>query len=101
MQPSVLTNGNRNAVQSDFGLGSITVDAGSELHAPPMNTAGSIRWIAPEWLSVFNPNEPDAVTDGLRGRNNLTRILSLWWSLRFVHCHVDSRLISPRPGRPD
>ena len=57
-QPNVLIDDNKNAVLCDFGLTSITVDAGSP-HASPVNNAGSIRWMAPERLSIFDPNDPD------------------------------------------
>jgi len=64
-QPNVLIDSNKNGVLCDFGLASITVDAGSP-HASPVNFAGSIRWMAPERLSIYDPDDPDAAPAGIR-----------------------------------
>lgn len=52
-QPNILIDDNNNAVLCDFGLASITADAESA-HASTVNSAGSIRWMAPERLSIFD-----------------------------------------------
>ena len=52
-QPNILIDNNRNAVLCDFGLASITADAESA-HASTVNSAGSIRWMAPERLSIID-----------------------------------------------
>lgn len=49
--PNILIDDNNNAVLCDFGLASITADAESA-HASTVNSAGSIRWMAPERLSI-------------------------------------------------
>jgi len=51
--PNILIDDNHNAVLCDFGLASITADAESA-HASTVNSAGSIRWMAPERLSIFD-----------------------------------------------
>ena len=98
-QPNVLIDNNKNAVLCDFGLASITADAGSP-HASPVNSAGSIRWMAPERLSIYDPNNLDAEPAGSRVTKE-----SDMYSLAMVVIEVcppsyDSRLISPRHGRP-
>lgn len=64
-QPNILINNDKNAVLCDFGLASITADAESA-HASTVNSAGSIRWMAPERLSIFDgnsePTHPSRVT---------------------------------------
>ena len=55
VQPNILINNEKNAVLCDFGLASITADAESA-HASTINSAGSIRWMAPERLSIFDGN---------------------------------------------
>jgi serine/threonine protein kinase len=52
-QPNILIDENNNALLCDFGLASITADAESA-HASTINSAGSIRWMAPERLSIFD-----------------------------------------------
>lgn len=51
--PNILIDDNNNAILCDFGLASITADAESA-HASTVNSAGSIRWMAPERLSIFD-----------------------------------------------
>ncbi|KAF9651621.1 kinase-like protein, partial [Thelephora ganbajun] len=51
--PNILIDDNKNAVLCDFGMASITADAESA-HASTTNSAGSIRWMAPERLSIFD-----------------------------------------------
>lgn len=58
-QPNILINDNENAVLCDFGLASITADAESA-HASTANSAGSIRWMAPERLSIFDGSSEQA-----------------------------------------
>ena len=58
-QPNILINDDNNAVLCDFGLASITADAESP-HASPVNSAGSIRWMAPERLSIFDGSSEPA-----------------------------------------
>ena len=58
-QPNILINNDKNAVLCDFGLASITADAESA-HASTVNSAGSIRWMAPERLSIFDGNSEPA-----------------------------------------
>ena len=64
-EPNVLVDDNENAVLGDFGLASITAD-GELRHASPVASAGSIQWMAPEWLYMCDPNGPDAVSVGVR-----------------------------------
>ena len=62
-QPNILINNDKSAILCDFGLASITADAESA-HASTVNSAGSIRWMAPERLSIFDGNSepvPDAI----------------------------------------
>jgi len=61
VQPNILIDDNKNAVLCDFGLASITADAESA-HASTVNSAGSIRWMAPERLSIFDGNPEPAPT---------------------------------------
>lgn len=58
-QPNILINDKNNAVLCDFGLASITADAESA-HASTVNSAGSIRWMAPERLSIFDASSEPA-----------------------------------------
>ena len=58
-QPNILINDDNNAVLCDFGLASITADAESA-HASTVNSAGSIRWMAPERLSIFDGSSEPA-----------------------------------------
>jgi len=60
VQPNILIDNNKNAVLCDFGLASITADAESA-HASTVNSAGSIRWMAPERLSIFDGHPEPAV----------------------------------------
>jgi len=53
--PNILIDDENNAILCDFGLASITADAESA-HASTVNSAGSIRWMAPERLSIFDAN---------------------------------------------
>jgi serine/threonine protein kinase len=62
-QPNILIDNSGNAVLCDFGLASITADADSA-HASTVNSVGSIRWMAPERLSIFDGNsapEPHSI----------------------------------------
>ena len=59
VQPNILIDNDKNAVLCDFGLASITADAESA-HASTINSAGSIRWMAPERLSIFDGNSEPA-----------------------------------------
>ena len=61
VQPNILIDNNKNAVLCDFGLASITADAESA-HASTVNSAGSIRWMAPERLSIFDGSPEPAPT---------------------------------------
>ena len=63
-QPNILIDDNKNALLCDFGLASITADAESE-HASTVNSAGSIRWMAPERLSIFE-GDPEPQQTAIR-----------------------------------
>jgi len=56
-QPNILISNNKNAVLCDFGLASITTDGDSENASSVNNAGGSIRWMAPERLSLFDDNQ--------------------------------------------
>ena len=60
-QGNILIDSNKNAVLCDFGLASITTDA-EPAHASTMNSAGSIKWMAPERLSIFDGDPESAPT---------------------------------------
>ena len=56
-QPNILISNEKTAVLCDFGLTSLTTDVDSA-HASSVNNAdGSIRWMAPERLSIFDGNK--------------------------------------------
>ena len=59
VQPNILIDDDNNAVLCDFGLASITADAESA-HASTVNSAGTIRWMAPERLSISDGNPEPA-----------------------------------------
>jgi len=61
VQLNILIDDDKNAMLCDFGLASITADAVSP-HASPVNSAGSIRWMAPERLSIFDGSLEPAPT---------------------------------------
>ena len=63
-QGNILIDRNKNAVLCDFGLASITTDAESA-HASTVGIAGSIRWMAPERLSIFD-GDPESVPTTVR-----------------------------------
>lgn len=56
-QPNILISNEKTAVLCDFGLTSLTTDVDSA-HASSVNNAdGSIRWMAPERLAIFDGNK--------------------------------------------
>ena len=60
-QPNILVDDDNNALLCDFGLASITADAHSA-HASTVNSAGSIRWMAPERLAIFDASSEPTPT---------------------------------------
>jgi len=63
-QSNILIDSNENAVLRDFGLASMTSDVESA-HASTINSAGFIRWMAPERLYIFD-GDPEPAPNAIR-----------------------------------